>query len=173
MTPARDFSTRPRARRFTRAQSALLLGGIAAFLLAAWSAGDAWGEHRAAAAHLAQARQDADAVRSRIRELQSRRGPEQATAVQAVLTIDASPPRVLAELAELLPGDVRLEALSLGYGEQVELELRVVAKNPASFDLFLDRLQGSASFLDVLPGDEDRRGDMRTTIRARYQAGGR
>ena len=172
MSPPRDFSTRPSARRLSRAARALLFSGIAAFLLAAWATGNAWGEHRAASARLAQARAETEAVRARIRELQNRRGPEQAMAVQAVLTSDASPPRVLAELAELLPGDVRLEAVSLAYGEQVELDLRVAARHPASFDLLLESLQRSPSFSQVLPGDEDRRGDMRATIRARYRARG-
>jgi Tfp pilus assembly protein PilN len=171
MTPARDFSTRPRGGRLTRAQGTLLACGAAAFLLAAWYAGDAWGEHREAAARLAQSQQEAEAVRARIRELEGLRGPEQAAAVQAVLTLDASPPRVLAALAELMPGDVRLESVSLGYGEKVDVEMRVLARNPASFDLFLERLQGSGSFTEVLPGDEDRRGDMRAVIRARYRAG--
>jgi Tfp pilus assembly protein PilN len=170
VSPPRDFSTRPSARRLSRAARALLFGGIAAFLLAAWATGDAWGEHRAASARLAQAHAETEAVRARIRELQNRRGgPEQAMAVQAVLTSDASPPRVLAELAELLPGDVRLEAVSLAYGEQVELDLRVAARHPASFDLLLESLQRSPSFSQVLPGDEDRRGDMRATVRARYR----
>jgi len=170
MSPPRDFSTRPRPGRFSRAQRALLLGGTAAFLLAAWTVGDDWGELRAARARLAQARAEAEAVRTRVRELQGRGGPEQTLARQAVLTADAAPPRVLAELAQLLPGDVRLEAVSLSYGEQVEVELRVAARHPGSFDLFLDRLQRSPAFAEALPGDEDRRGDMRATIRARYRA---
>jgi hypothetical protein len=173
VSPTRDFSTRPRARSFSRAERSLLLAGAAALGLAAWAAADAWGEHRGAAARLAQVRQETAAVRARARALQGRRGPEQALAVQAVLSADASPPRVVAALAELLPGDVRLDAVSLGYGEEVDVDLRVAARTPASFDIFLDRLQRSPSFTGVLPGDEDRRAQMRSTIHGRYRAGGR
>jgi Tfp pilus assembly protein PilN len=167
---ARDFSTRPRPGRFSRGERALVLGGTAALLLAAWTALDAWGELREARARLAQARTEAEAVRRRVLDLQGRAGPEHIMAMQAVLTADAAPPRVLAELAELLPPDVRLEAVSFSYGEQVEVELRVAARHPGSFDAFLDRLQRSPAFAEALPGDEDRRGDMRATIRARYRA---
>ena len=92
---------------------------------------------------------------------EERRGPGHVMAAQALLTADAAPPRVVAALAELLPGDVRLDGISLRYADQVEVELRVAARTPSSFDLFLDRLQRSPSFAGVLPGEEDRRGQMR------------
>jgi hypothetical protein len=168
MTAARDFSTRPRARRLTRPETALLLAGLVAGALAAWSAADAWAQHRAAAAPLAQARADSERVRARIRDLQGRGGPGDALAEQAALSADAPPGRVVAAVAELLPGDVRLESVSLAYGAQLQVELRVAARRPASFDVFLDRLQRSPAFADVLPGDEDRTGDMRAVVRARY-----
>ncbi len=49
-------------------------------------------------------------------------------------------------------------------------QMRVAARHPGSFDAFLDRLQRSPAFAEALPGDEDRRGEMRATIRARYRA---
>ena len=168
MTRERDFSSRPRARRFSRPQSALLVAGLVALAAAAWAAGDRWGEHRAAAVRLARTRAQTEELRSRIQGLRAGTGPDDAVAAQALLTAEAAPPRVLARLAELMPGDVRLEAASLDYGEHVELELRVAARTPASFDLFVDHLQRSPSFAQVLPGEEDRRGGMTATVRARW-----
>ena len=170
---ARDFSTRPRGRRFSRWQTALFLAGTGALAVAAWTAAAGWREHGEAAARLAAVREEAAAARARARALQAGRGPEQTMAVQALLTVDAAPPRVVAAVAELLPGDVRLDGLSLRYGEEVDVDLRVAARTAAAFDVFLDRLQRSPSFAGVLPGDEDRRGQVRTTIRGRYRAGGR
>lgn len=173
MSPERDFSTRRRTRGFSTPQRALFLAGIAALALAAWAAADAWGECRAAEARLRLAGQEAEAALSRARTLKERRGPGHALAAQALLTADASPPRVVAALAELLPGDVRLDGISLTYAADVKIDLRVAARTPSSFDLFLDRLQRSPSFAGVLPGEEDRRGQMRTTIHGRYQPVGR
>ena len=171
MSPRRDFSTHPRRRGLTRAEAAVLAAGVAACGLAAWSAGDAWSEHRAAAARLTAARAETEAVRSRLRDLQVGGGSADALAAQAVLSGEAPPERVIAAVAELLPGDVRLESVSLAYGRQLVLELRVAARRPASFDLFLDNLQRSPSFTDVLPGEEDRTGEMRALIRGRYAPG--
>jgi hypothetical protein len=173
VTRERDFSSRPRGRRLSGPQTALLVAGLAALALAAWSAGDAWGEHRAAAARLLGTQAETGALRSRIEGLRAVTGPDDAVAAQAMLTADAAPPRVLARVAERLPGDVRLEAASLEYGAHVELQLRVAARNPASFDLFVDQLQRSPSFTQVLPGEEDRRGGMTATVRARWAGGAR
>jgi Tfp pilus assembly protein PilN len=88
-----------------------------------------------------------------------------------LLTADAAPPRVLERLAELLPGDVRLETVTLDYGEHVDLQLRVAARNPASFDMFVERLQRSRWFTQVLPGEEVRKGGMTATVRGRWTGG--
>ncbi|HVR72049.1 MAG TPA: hypothetical protein VMT87_14490 [Vicinamibacteria bacterium] len=173
MTRERDFSSRPRARRLSRGQSALVVAGLGALAFAAWATVDAWTAQAAAAARLTQTRRETEALLSRVRDLRGRGGPDGALAARAMLTADAAPPRVLARLAEMLPGDVRLDAVSLDYGEHVELELRVAARSPASFDLFVDRLQRSPSFTRVLTGEEDRRGGMSTTVRGRFRAGGR
>jgi hypothetical protein len=168
----RDFSSRPRARRLSRPQVAVLLAGVAALAAAAWAAGDAWSQYRAATARLDGTRAETEALRSRVRELRGRGGPDAVLAAQAMLTADAAPPRVVARLADLLPGDVRLETLSLDYGEHVEMQMRVAARDPAAFDLFLDRLQRARSLTQVLPGEEDRRRGMTATVRGRW-AGGR
>jgi hypothetical protein len=168
MSPARDFSTRPRRRPLTRGEAGWLAVGLLACAGAAWSAGDAWAEHRAASARAAQARADTDALRGRLGALQKGGGPDAGLGAQAALTGQAPPERVIAEIAGLLPADVRLESVVMSYGGQLQLELRVAARRPASFDAFLERLQRSPLFAEVLPGDEDRTGDMRAMIRARY-----
>jgi hypothetical protein len=172
MSPARDFSTRPRRRALARGEAGLLGLGLLAFAAAAWSAGDAWAEHRAASARAAQARADTDALRGRLGALQQGGGPDAGLGAQAALTGEAPPERVIAEIAGLLPADVRLESVLMTYGRQLQLELRVAARNPASFDAFLERLQRSPAFADVLPGDEDRTGSMQAVIRARYAPAG-
>jgi hypothetical protein len=68
-----------------------------------------------------------------------------------------------------LPADARLEAVELAYGDHIDLQMRVAARRPQAFDEFIDRLQRSALFSDVLPGDEDRQNEMRATVRARYR----
>jgi hypothetical protein len=173
MNRPRDFSSRPRARGLSRPHGALLAAGVVGLALAAWATADAWREHRAAAARLGQTVRDTEAVRARARALQGRTAAEDALAAQAILGADAAPARVVARVAELLPGDVRLEGLSLDYGESLEVELRVSARSAASFDVFLDRLQRSPSFTRVLTGDEDRRAGMRTVVRGVYRTGGR
>jgi hypothetical protein len=173
VSPARDFSSRPRGTAFSLSQQALMVAGVGALAVAAWAAADARAGHRDAVGSLARVRGETEAARARIRELEGRRGPEQALALRALLSAEAPPPRVVAALAELLPGDVRLDSVALTYGEQVEIDLRVVARTPAAFDLFLESLQRSPSFTRVLPGDEDRRAQMRATVRGRYRGGAR
>ena len=72
-------------------------------------------------------------------------------AAQALLTADAPPSRVVAELARLMPADVRLDDLRLAYGERLELEMRVSARVAGSYDVFLERLERSPSFARCCP----------------------
>src|SRR5207245_1204049 len=95
--------------------------------------------------------------------------PGQAIAYQAFVTAEAPPPRVLADLVALMPGDVRLDAVSMTYGEPLGLRVEVVARTPSSYDLFLDRLQRSPLFTDVLSGEENRDGELRTSIQMTYR----
>ena len=69
----------------------------------------------------------------------------------------------------LMPGDVRLEAVSLSYGEPLGLQIDVSARAATSYDLFLDRLQRSPLFADVLSGEENRDGELRTSIQMTYR----
>lgn len=167
----RDFSTHPRRSRLTRVQQAALGGGVVALVLSTHTAWEAWGDYREARGSLEQARGQAEAGRARAQALEGSRGTDE-VAQQALLTAEAPPPRILTELGLLLPGDVRLEALSLTYGRRLHVEMRVAARRAVSYDLFLDRLEQSPLFSEVVPGDEGREGEVRATIRARFRGTG-
>ena len=165
----RDFSTRPRRGAPHLFDFGLLAVGTAALLLSAYATTNAWNGRQRARARAAEARRESEATQSRVRELEARRDPAQAIAYQALLTTEAPPPRVLADLVALMPGDVRLDAVSLSYGEPLGLRVDLVARSATSYDLFLDRLQRSPLFADVLPGEENRDGELRTSIQMRYR----
>jgi Tfp pilus assembly protein PilN len=165
----RDFSSRPRRTATRPLDLALLAGGALALLYSGYAAGDAWSGLRRAEARVDEAVAESEATQARVRELEARRGTAQTAAYQALFTAEAPPPRVLARLAELMPGDVRLEAVSLSYANPLALQIDVSARNASSYDLFLDRLQRSPHFADVLPGEENRDGELRTSIQMTYR----
>ena len=167
MSALRDFSTRPRRRGFTHAETAWLVAGLAACAIAGWSAAHAWGEHRDAVARLGQVRAETAGLRQRLQALH-RAGGGDALSSQAGLSAEAPPERVIAAVSPLLPPDARLESVSLAYGRELQVELQVAARRPSSFDELLERLQRAPSFADVWPGEEDRTGEMRAVIRGRY-----
>jgi hypothetical protein len=160
-----DFSTRPGQSRRAGGWEALALG-VAALLLLASAARtvQALREARASQAAVADLRREVVEARARLSTLEGRRRSDLLTS-QLVLTAEAPPGRVLAELAELLPPDARLESVLLGYGARLEIDAEVVARRPASYDLLLERLQASQSFSDIQPGPEARQGEIRATLR--------
>jgi len=168
---APDFSTRAEAKRRGERWEPLLLGLAALlFVASALSAYSNSREARASEAYLAGLRHELEQDRSRLRALESRRrsGGNLLTS-KLVLTAEAPPARVLAELTELLPPDVRLESVALAYGARLEIEALAVARRPASYDLFLERLAASASFGEILPGPEAREGEMRGSLKMTYK----
>jgi Tfp pilus assembly protein PilN len=164
----RDFSTRrtgPGRRRLHQvllAAAALALGWSS---YAAFAARQDATERRATVAH---ARLELQASQARLKALESR-SKDLALAQQTLLTLDAPPPQVLATLAQLMPADVRLTSVSLRYGERLQLQMDVVARSAKAYDAFLERLQSSPAFDGVLPGDENRDGEVRATVRAGYR----
>jgi Tfp pilus assembly protein PilN len=167
--PSRDFSTRRRRRPARPLDFALLAAGVVALLLSAYATVSAGNGRQRARARLEETRRELQSAQSRVRELESQREPAQAVAYQALLTVEAPPPSVLADLVALMPGDVRLDAVNLSYGEPLGVRVDVVARNAPSYDLFLDRLQRSPRFADVLPGEENREGELRTSIQMTYR----
>jgi hypothetical protein len=76
---------------------------------------------------------------------------------------------VLADIGALLPDDVRLEGLGLGYGPQLEVELRLAAREARAYDRFLERLQESKLVASVEPGDETRDSGVRSMVKLVYR----
>lgn len=168
----RDFSSQPRRRAATTAQKVLV--AVAAAVLAG-SAVRAAGARQDAAqvgSRLQQARAESQAALARAQEFEARQDPSHLLASQALLTAEAPPSRIVSELSRVMPGDVRLEGLQLAYGSKLQVEMRVSARNAASYDMFLDRLERSPSFTEVLPGDENRQGELRAVVRAVWRGGG-
>jgi hypothetical protein len=166
----RDFSTRPqRSGPAALEVAAVALAGLA-LLWASYAAFASRRDARERRASVEEARRDLESTRTRLSALESRAG-DVALARQTLLTLDAPPPRVLASLGELMPDDVRLEGISLRYGERLELEMRVIARSSTAYDVFLERLQSSPSFESVFPGEENRDGEVRAAVRAGYRGG--
>jgi len=166
---APDFSTRPPARRLAAADLALLAAGLLAAALCARAVVSGRAELRAARARLVEVRREIDDAQRRVLVLESRMGD--GVTGQAWLTAEAPPPRVLAEIGELLPPDVRLDGLSLIYGRRLEVEMRVVARSSRAYDRLLERLETSPRLKDLVLGAESREGEVETTVHASFEPG--
>ena len=164
----RDFSSGPRRRRPSARDWVLFGAGALAFLVSAGVAWQAWREARAARGRVVAVRAERDAAAARVRALEAHLRRD-SLATQAWLTVEAPPPRVVADLAELLPPEVRLEELSLKYGARLEIAMIVAARRAADYDLFLERLAASPRFGDVVPGMENRGGEVRAELKAAYR----
>jgi len=168
----RDFSSRALRRpRWSPSERGLVWASALVLALAGWWTLAAWRDHRHTWARVETAREELVVARSRAQATPSRPDPANAILNRAVLTAEAPPGSVLGALAALQPPDVRLDGLSLKYGERLELDLRVAARTAQAYDLFLSRLEESPLFERVEPGDENREGEVRTTVRAIFKAG--
>jgi Tfp pilus assembly protein PilN len=141
----------------------LLLGSVAAAIQAVRG-------RRADESRVTGLRRELAGLRARVQALETRQrgGGGDTLTSQLVLTAEAPPARVLAELTELLPPDVRFDSVSFGYGDSLEIEANVVARRPDAYDVFMERLAGSPSFMDVVPGPEVRESEMRSSVRMSY-----
>lgn len=166
MSP-RDFSTVPRRRPPAR-DLVLVAVSLVLALLSGRAALSAHAEREAARARVAEVKRETDAARVRLRELEARGGSGEGPLSQALLTTEAPAARVLAEVAGVLPSDVRLERITLTYGHELALEMGVVARDPRAFDRLLERLDSFPLLRDVRPGAENREGEVRTTVRATW-----
>jgi Tfp pilus assembly protein PilN len=162
-----DFATAPRPRRPAPLQL-LALGVAAALLLAsARAAIGARAEAEAARQRLAAVRLEVEGANSKLRALAGRLAGEE-TSARAALVAVAPPPRIVTDLAETLPREVRLTRLSIAYGRGVTLELEVEARHVEAWDRFLDSLERHPRFAEVAPGPERREGEVRTSLTAVY-----
>ena len=72
----------------------------------------------------------------------------------------------MAELAQALPEAARVERLSIAYGEDIALQMQVVARDSAAWDRTLERFEENRFLDEVRPGAERRDGEVRTTVSA-------
>jgi Tfp pilus assembly protein PilN len=166
-----DFSTRPRRRVRPLAWLPVAAGALA-LGLAVFSTVRAGRRYGEIASRLEQVRGETHDLSERVRAFQAGRGTDLVVARKAMLTAEAPPPRLVSELALLMPGETRLNGISLRYASGVEVEIQVAARNAAAYDAFLDRLEHSPLFTDVMPGEENREGEVRAIIRASYRGAG-
>jgi hypothetical protein len=137
---------------------------LAAAGVLAWRTRD---EARVAVGRLAEVRREVETASARVRALEERRR----AALPALPAAEAPPAGIVAEVASVLPADVRLEVLSIDYAGGGSLEMRVVARDPAAWDSLLARLQRHPRLRDVEPGPEAREGEVRSLVRARWAGG--
>lgn len=169
-----DFSSRAAARRAApgpRLSDSVFLmlagGALVVALLLAFTAGRTRDLARAAEV---QARREADAARARLRALAPPSDPSQRLAEWRARTgARASLARVLADVEPALSADTRLERVTVDYGEHVAVALDVVARAARDYDRFVERLAALPAFADVTTGPEQRDGEVRAQVRARYQ----
>jgi hypothetical protein len=165
-----DFSTTSRPSRVPAWQHLALAGCALVALGAAAQALVARDEARRAERRLAEVSREVETAAARLRALEAR-----ARVVRggALLAEEAPPARIVAEVAALLPHDVRLERLAIDYQRGGMLEMLVVARDAAAWDRLLSSLEAAPRFLDVEPGPEARAAEVRSLVRARWAAGSR
>jgi hypothetical protein len=161
-----DFRTAPRAPRGTGWAGALLAAGVIAAAVTTYQAVGARSEAAAAGARLAEVTREVASLKTRQAALEARA----AASGQALLAVDAPPSRIVADVAAALPRDVRLERLAIDYRRGGMLELMVVARDAAAWDLLLERLEKAPRIRDVEPGPEAREAEVRSLVRARWSA---
>jgi type IV pilus assembly PilN-like protein len=169
----RDFSSRPRRRPPQPVDLGLIGIGVLTLIFAGYATGTSWADFKRARQHVADVRRDTEAAQARLKTMEARSAPTAALATQALLSTDAAPPRVLAELAALMPPDLKLDSLSLSYGEGIGMSMHVSAKNAGAYEAFLQRLEASPLFEEVVPGEEARDGGVAASIEMRYRGGAR
>jgi len=169
----RDFSSRPRRRPPQPVDLGLIGIGVLTLIFAGYATGTSWADFKRARQHVADVRRDTEAAQARLKTMEARSAPTAALATQALLSADAAPPRVLAELAALMPPDVKLDSLNLNYGEGIGLSMHVSAKGAGAYEAFLQRLESSPLFDEVVPGEETRDGGVAASIEMRYRGGAR
>jgi len=168
MSPDFSSSPRPPSRRLLD----LVALGLATILAtaaahAAWNANRLLTQTRVALLAL-RGEIAADQAGIRSQEVKAARLSEELTA-QILASHESTPQHVLSAIGRLLPAGARLDSVALSYGAQVEVELRIVAREPTTYDRFLERIEGSSAFRDIAFGSENRNGEMQVSLKAIYR----
>jgi Tfp pilus assembly protein PilN len=162
-----DFSTAPRPGRVPQWGTFAVGAGLLAAILAAAGSWRARDQARAAEARVADLRREVTAASARVRDLEVRaRG-----ARLGLSATDVPPARVVAEIASVLPGDARLERLSIDYARDGALEMSVVARDASAWDRLIEGLARAPGLRDVEPGPEAREAEVRSIVKARWAGG--
>ena len=173
MTGQPDFSTTLRPGGTGGADR---LGVVIGLLAVALAAGSAWrtrAEAGLARERLAAVRREVEASTGRLRALEALSGASGDRLARAEAAREAAPARIVADVAFVLPRAARLERLSIEYGRDVSVEMQVVARDASAWDRLLERLERAPQFRAVESGPEDRAGEVRSVVRARWSGGGR
>ena len=162
-----DFSTSPRPSRLAALEAVAVAIGLLAAGVAGVSAWRARDEARLARERLDGVRREVEAASLRLSalELAARSGRP------GLAAADAEPARIVKDVASVLPGDVRLERLSIDYVRGGAIELSVVARDAAAWDRLLERIDRAPQFREVEPGPEVRENEVRSFVRARWVGG--
>jgi hypothetical protein len=148
---------------------ALVGAGLVGLVLAGYATGTAWAQFKRARQQLAAVREQTQAAQVRLKSLEARAAPTAALAQQALLSADVPPPRVLTDLAALMPADVKLDSVALSYAEAIEVRMEVSARSTGAYETFLQRLESSPLFEEPIPGDESRDGGVHASIQVRHR----
>jgi Tfp pilus assembly protein PilN len=160
-----DFSTAPGASRVPAWQHVALAACALAALAAAAQAYATREEARGALRRLAEVSRDVDAARTRLQALDARARASEAGVLSPA---DVPPALVVSEVASLLPGDVRLDRLSIDYRRGGTLEMQVVAKDAGAWDRLLQQLEAAPRLREVELGPEARAAEVRSVVQARW-----
>lgn len=163
-----DFSTTPRSRRPPLQEIVAVVVAVALLGLALNTVWTARQEAQAARDRLAAVRREVGSMQARLRAFGARAAAGGGLLTQAAAAGVSPPERIVAQLALALPETARVEQLSIVYGADIALEMRVVARDAAAWDRTLERLEKSSFLEDVTPGPERREGEVRTTVSARW-----
>lgn len=164
-----DFSTRTKSQRAPWTERMLLVCSLAGAGASLWGAWEAKAAFEEAQSRSAKERRSLPPLKTRLGRFRSAAPATRKLEAQAALTLTAAPPRVVAELAALVPAAAKLDGLELSYGPQLELRLRVSARSAAAYDEFLRRLTAAHHIGEVVPGPETREGEVKGLVRAVYR----
>jgi hypothetical protein len=165
-----DFATAGRPPRAAAWQRLALAACALAALASLWLALDTKAQARAAQRRVAEVERELRTAVARREQLAARlRGP----GGNALSAEDARPARILAELAARLPAAARLDRLAIDYQAGGRLELQVVARDAETWDRLLRSLEAAPHLQELEPGPETRAAEVRSQVRARWEAGSR